>query len=247
MTEPTYRNSAGRFLNLLRSMNKSGKYLDIIPGAFCSQDEATTNGKEAKNQLCLIGLSKLDEVYQTFIKDMQKSEIGEEQRSVLLKGLENLKTIIYPMQLNSGMRAASEAEFSLLEVCATILPQEGEIQQNDIEDIKQSINDLREVIEKSETPDVLKKLLMEYIRLSHDSISRYSIYGVKGLKDAIKSMLAESAEMQWSLNEEEKEKVRSSEAWQAAVKHLRLLDQIGSKILEYQPMLQAGTQLLLGT
>lgn len=172
--------------------------------------------------------------------------MGDAQRSVLLNGLESLKSLIYPHQLNENIRVISEAEFSLLEVCATVLNQEGEIQEEEIEEIKKSIANLRTLIEKSDTPEVLKKLLLEYIRLSNDSLERYSIYGAKGLKEAIKRMLAESAEMQWSLNQDETEEIRNDDAWKAAVDHLRLLDRIGSKILKYQPLLQAGTRLLLG-
>lgn len=246
MTEPTYRNSAGRLLSLLRSLKSGTAYINVIPGVFCSDDEATTAGKEAKNQLCLIGLGRLDQVYQSFIKDMKDAEMGDAQRSVLLNGLESLKSLIYPHQLNENIRVISEAEFSLLEVCATVLNQEGEIQEEEIEEIKKSIANLRTLIEKSDTPEVLKKLLLEYIRLSNDSLERYSIYGAKGLKEAIKRMLAESAEMQWSLNQDETEEIRNDDAWKAAVDHLRLLDRIGSKILKYQPLLQAGTRLLLG-
>ncbi len=245
MESVKYNNSAGRLLELLKSISSGGNYNDTLRKYLISKGEVNVEGDFGLKLSCTLGLVRLHEVYSGFISDMNAAPIGDAQRNVLLSGLKSLNNIIYTSNYNSAIRSPSQAELSLLEVCATVLPQEGELGATDIDEINESVENLRKVIEKSDTPDILKKLLLEYVRLSKDSIDRYAIYGAKGLKKAIKFMLAEAAEMQMSLNEDEVEKIKSDEAWQLALSHLRLLDKIGSKVLEYHPLLDTAAQFFL--
>jgi len=83
----------------------------------------------------------------------------------------------------------------LLKVCATFIVQDAPIPKDDLEAIRASITNLRSQVESGSLPPALRKALLELIRLSEDAISRFKIYGARGLKKAIKSMLADAAEL----------------------------------------------------
>ncbi|MCG8525146.1 MAG: hypothetical protein MI748_02115 [Opitutales bacterium] len=247
MKNPRYNNSAGRLLELLSEINESkGDYLHLIPNIL--KVSSTDNNKSATEpqRLTYSGIVHLHRLYYQFLDDMRSADMNEQQRSVLLNGLKDIQLIVFPAQFNTSPRRITEAEKSLLEVCATVLPIEEDLTKDYINEIRESIGSLRELIENSNTPKELKSLLLEFIRLSNDSIDRFNIYGAKGLKSSIKSMLAEVAELQLSLEEKQIEKIKKSGAWDRIINHLRIIDGVASKILKYKPLLESASKLFLG-
>ncbi len=244
---PQYNNSAGRLLAVLDELNKNNNgYIVAIPLIFGDDAPKKDKGKTEPQRQTFVGISHLHYLYSQFIEEMRSSDIPDQQRQVLMNGLKELELIVYPSNLGSAARKITEAEKSLLEVCATIIPQEENLSNDYISEIRESINSLRNLIEKSDTPAQLKSLLLEFMRLSNDSIDRFNIYGAKGLKSSIKSMLAEVAELQLSMDEKEIEKIQKSGSWDTMLKHLRVVDGIASKMLKYKPLLEGAGKLFLG-
>ena len=244
LPEPAYQNSAGRLLAILNASPAGQSYLDFIPKLF---DGIPGKTLEENQQACLSGLMEIHKLYLEFRQDMFDAEISEQQRKVVLSGLASLQQSIYPVQLNSGYRAPTEAEKSLLEVAATIIPQEAELQRDDIEKIRESVTALRALVEDAKIPPTIRKVLLDLIRISENAISRYNIHGARGLRKAFKEMLAEAA-MSYGLasGEGEREVLKKSGAWAAMVRTLKAFDETASRLLKYKPLLESASQLLLG-
>lgn len=243
LPEPKYQNSAGRLLALIGNLPPNQAIVDMLPKYFGQSPQS----QQEKQQATLANLMEIHKLYLDFRQDMLDAEISDDQRNVLLTGLSSIGQSIYPMQLNNVFRAITDAEKSLLEVCATIIPQEGALTKNDIYTIRKSIASLRSSVEDSKISPTLRKTLLELIRLSEDAISRFNIYGARGLKKAFKSMLAEAAEVYAmtsdSVNQEE---LKKSPVWKSIVGHLKTFDAVASRLLKYKPMLENAVRLLLG-
>ncbi|MEP3478452.1 MAG: hypothetical protein ABJZ55_04335 [Fuerstiella sp.] len=243
LPNPKYPNSAGRLLSLLSNIPAGQQLLEVIPRLF----DAKPTTPQSKQQACLAGMMEMHRLYLEFRQDMMDADISEEQRDVLLNGLTSIQDSIYPTQLTGGFRAPTDAEKSLLEVCATILPVDGQIKGDDIDAIRESISSLRTIIESGDISPTLRKALLELVRLSEDAISRFSIRGARGLKKAFKEMLGEAAELYGlSRGDDAAEELQSSPAWATIVNHLRLVDSVASRLLKYKPLIENATQLLLG-
>ena len=239
-----YRNSAGRLLTLLSSFPNNQQIYEFLPGLITGNP-----GKSQwdKQQLSVIALMELDKLYREFLQDMADAQISDEQRNVLLSGLNHINQTVYPMALNGQMRLLTETEKSLLEVCATIIPQEDALEKEDIDKIRESVASLRSLVEEGEISLTLKKALLELIRLTEDAINRFSIHGAKGLKRAFKAMLGEAGDLYASERAKGKEdELKKSGVWSAISKHLRTVDSVVAKIQRYQPYLEKGLPILLG-
>ena len=186
-------------------------------------------------------------MYLEFRQDMLDANITEQQRDTMLTGIASLGQSLYPTQLTSAIREMTEAETSLLKVCATFIAEEGPITEDDMGAIRDSISDLRTQVEDAKISPTVRKALLELIRLSEDAISRFNIHGARGLKRAFKAMLAEAAELYGMTDpDKDREGLKKSSAWAVIVKHLKILDAVASKLRKYKPLLQGASQLLLG-
>jgi len=243
VTQPEPRNSAGRLLALLLSIPKGQALLEVLPPLI----DVRTENRQGKQQAALMFLMEMHKVYLEFRQDMLEAPINEKQCDTLLSGLASLEQALYPIQLNSGFRGVTEAEISLLKVCATFIAEELPITENDIEAIRNSIADLRTKVENGAISPTLRKALLELIRLSEDAISRFKIHGARGLKRAFKAMLADAAELYGMTDpEKNREEFQKSSVWLAIVKHLKTFDAVASKLLKYKPFLKGASQLLIG-
>lgn len=241
--QPEPRNSAGRLLALLESVPKGKPLLEVLPPLMGVQ----TKNQQEKQQAALTFLTEMHKVYLEFRQDMLDANINEQQRDTMLSGLVSMEQSLYPIQLNSGFRVATEAEKSLLKVCATFIVEEGPLTEDDIEVIRASIAELRSKVEDGSISPTLRKALLELIRLSEDAISRFTIQGARGLKRAFKAMLADAAELYGMTGaDEDREELEKSSVWAAIIKHLRTFDAIASKLLKYRPLLKGAGQLLIG-
>lgn len=243
LPEPAYQNSAGRLLAILTSLPNNAAYIEAIPNLFGKDSKKP----QEKQQACLAGLLDLHNLYVEFQQDMQDVQIPEQQRAVLLKGLAGLSQVFYPIQMNTAFRSPTDAEKSLLEVCATILSQEPVLQKDDIKAIRDSIVALRALVEDANISPTIRKVLLDLIRMSEDAISRFSIHGARGLRKAYKAMLAEALDTCASVSTVgEREELTKSNAWAAIVKHLKIIDTVASRLLKYTPVIEFAARLMLG-
>ncbi|HUT93293.1 MAG TPA: hypothetical protein VMY37_27765 [Thermoguttaceae bacterium] len=243
VNQPEPRNSAGRLLALFESIPKGKPLLEILPPLI----GINTKNQQEKQQAALAFLMEMHKVYLEFRQDMLDATINEQQRDTMLSGLVSLEQSLYPIQLNAGFREVTEAEKSLLKVCATFIVEEGPITEDDIEAIRNSIAELRTKVEDGSISPTLRKALLELIRLSEDAISRFNIHGARGLKRAFKAMLADAAELYGMTDpERDREELKKSSVWSAIVKHLRTVDAVASRLLKYGPLLTGASQLLIG-
>ena len=243
LKDPEYQNSAGRLLALLTSLKNNQNLIEEVPKILGKKvDDA-----QQKQQLALSFLMDMHHVYLEFRQDMLDAEINDQQRDVLLSGLSSVQQSLYPVQLNAGWREITEAEVSLLKVCATFIAQDAPITKDELEAIRASISDLRSQVESGSLSPTLRKALLELIRLSEDAISRFNIYGARGLKKVFKSMLADAAELYGMTDSQNNaEELKKSGAWRTIIRHLKLVDSIASKLMKYRPLLQGASTLLLG-
>ena len=239
LKQPEYQNSAGRLLVLLTAIPKNSS---ILENAYKLYDQASSSSR-MQQQAAIRFLLDVHKLYLEFKEDMQEASINDQQRDVLLKGLASIEDTLYPTSTKQQFRGVTEAEESLLRVCATFIDQSSPITSEDIEAIRQSIAELRAQIESGDIPPLLKKSLLELVRLSEDSISRFNIEGAKGLRRAFKSMLGEASDIIGRIDsEEERAELQKSSAWAAIVKHLKTFDSVASKLLKYAPFLIGGAK-----
>jgi len=243
LPDPAYQNSAGRLLAILTAMPNGVSYLDAVPKLFGTVGKTT----EENQQACLVGLLEIHKLYVECRQDLLDPNINEQLRKVILAGLTGLHQTIYPITLNNGLRAPTEAEKSLLEVAATTISQEVGLREDDIAKIRKSVTDLRTLVEDAEISPTIRKVLLDLIRMSEDAISRFNIHGARGLRKAFKGMLAEATEIYGlASGEGEREGLKKSNAWAAILNTLKTFDEVSSRMLKYKPMLEYVSQLLLG-
>lgn len=244
--EPKYPNSAGRLLAVLTLVDPRTTVAANLAPLLLNETINDPNDIKEVSRQGIRAVSELHLLYSQFLQDMAEVDIGDEQRSVLLNGLGSLGERIYPLQVNVNSGAISPAEKSLLEVCATVLPKEGTPDPSDIESIRESILELQQLVESSDLPNELRIVILECLRLSQDSITRFNIHGVRGLHAAFKGMLAEVAALHFSISDEEKQRIQKTEAWEVLTRHLKNFDAVASKLLKYKPLLEGISSLFLG-
>jgi hypothetical protein len=100
------------------------------------------------------------------------------QKSVVLNGITGIRKTINPEQIvGTNFIPIGAAAKSFLEVCATGIPMLQDVDKEDLELLRQSIEDLRKQLSKSGLDETLKNILLELIRISRDSIDFYEIRG----------------------------------------------------------------------
>ncbi|MFT6987168.1 MAG: hypothetical protein ACJAT7_003021 [Psychromonas sp.] len=241
--KPRYPNSAGRLLAILENVKPNKPFISELGPLFF--EEAPTKDAAQKALLSIRSLSQLHSIYAEFIKDLSEADIPDEEKNVLITGTASLVSMMYPTSADQNMRAVNAAEKALLEVCATRLPKENVIEPDDIENILQSIIELKQCVSDLPAGSILKTILLELIRLSEDSINRFNIYGAKGLKKAFKNMLAEVAEI-YLQDDEEVSEIKKSNAWKKASEHLKIFDSVAAKAMKYKPLIEQASGYLLG-
>jgi replicative superfamily II helicase len=238
-----YANSAGRLLAIIEGLKANLTIVDQLVPVMLDKTPSKDN-----KIIVIDGLKvsiELQKMYLDFLRDLENADISEEERAVLKKGLSSLDSLIFLQGVNQSMRVATESEKALLEVCATRLPKENIINEDDLNNIKESVTILRDAINELPHGSVLRQMLLELARLSEDAINRFHIYGAKGLKSAFKDMLAEVSEI-YLQEEEDVEEIKESTAWKSIVDHLKLFDSIAAKTMKYRPLLEKASQYLIG-
>jgi hypothetical protein len=244
LQEPRYRNSAGRLLAILTSFPKDKQVWDFLPELMTGTPGKST---QEKHQICSEELYEIQKLYHQFQQDML--DVSDHTRKETLSNLKNIYQIVYPAGVNQVARLLTESERTALQIVQTMIPEEDKLEKNDLDAIRESIASLRQLVEESDISPALRKALLELIRLSEESISRFNIRGASGLKRAFKSMLGEASSLYLSEAAKGKEaetEFAHSRVWQTIVSHIKTVDRIAGRILKYQPLLEKGFQLLLG-
>lgn len=247
-----YNNSAGRLLAILNAIKQTGNgtYQDLFPKAFSDQSGEDSNRLTAIERLSLTfdAIHELQTLYSKVVTDIEKSKMAKEQVEVALRGILSIREAINPSNLKSQCRAISEAEAAMLEMCAAGLETFKEATDQDLKDLRESIQSLYETAQGNEINETLRDVILELTRISRTSIDLYEIRGPEGLKEAFKEMIGELSDILFTgTTEDEKEEIKQSEAWKEVCKHLQRVDMIASKLMEYRPLLESGSQILIGS
>lgn len=242
LKKPELQNSAGRLLALMTSINQNNSISDMAHTLY----DIPNPSKKQKQQAAMRFLMDLHNLYVEFHNDLKVANITDMQRQAMLSGLANIEDTIYPNQTTNPFRGVTEAELSLLKVCATFIDQADPVSSDEIAAIRSSIAELRMLVESGDIPPILQKTLLELIRLSEDAISRFNIEGAQGLRRAFKNMLGEASDVIGRIDsEEERAKIQNSSAWAALVKHLKTCDSVLTRVLRYAPFLAGAAKILL--
>lgn len=227
-------NSAGRLLQW---------FLQV--GTRTAMYEVLGDGGESEPEKVRLALERLNEVskeFDTFYEDVSESSLSKEQQEHFISGLQDLRNSLNPLGLQNAMRKINSTEISLLKLCGTFIPEEGEVTPNDLDVIRKSVNDLRTTLNQSSVSPTLKKCVLELIRMTEDALNRYEIRGARGLKKAFKSMLAESLEIHGY-----KEEIKQNPAlWDQIIRHIKTVDDVASRVLKYKPYIESVAQILIG-
>jgi len=243
LPSPKYPNSAGRLLAIFQSLDNKKPLIEQLCLLMDEPVLPRKNNQMSRSDFQMI--AHLHDIYWQFRDDMASANISDEQRDVLLNGLAAVETSIYPLVVNANPRMLTDTEKSLLEVCATILPKEGDIEDLELREIQASIEELQQQVKKADTSQELKDILLEMIRLSKDSIKKYNIYGAFGLKKAFKIMLAEVTERYFNASEEEIKTIKSTNAWKSLTVHLKKFDHFARSLLDNNPSLGGESKVRL--
>lgn len=233
MSKPTQNcNSAYRLLSTLNSVPVNQNMQEVIPPLM---GVVTTEPIE-RQKAVLQFFYELNLLYKEFRKDMEETNLGFEQKKSILAPLSDLGHTIYPAKFNGGIRALLATEINAIGVCATFIGKEEEISVDELESIRKSIVGLRSMVEESDILPLLKRTLLELILQSENAISSYKIHGTKGLRRALKTMVSDVIEVFGAVEtKEELDKLKETSYWKAIIKHIRLIDAVTSKYLEYKP------------
>src|SRR5258706_4756090 len=135
---PEFRNSAGRLLRLVQMLNSNSPYLEVIAGFY--QDNKTSLTTEDKGQLYLKFMQIVSSTYEEFCDDIELTEsMPDATRRLLVEGLSTLTQIVYPINLGNRPRSLQDAETSLLRLAGSMLPEDGELADDDRKRILESI------------------------------------------------------------------------------------------------------------
>ena len=159
-----------------------------------------------------------------------------------MEGTESIKSVVYPMNPQSSPTSLQAAQIALLRMAGTMLPPDGDLLESDEGNIRNSIEELRQVIENSEISKSARTALLEVVKLSRNALDQYTIHGARGFKKAFKRMLAELMEVYVTDGKE----VVEQTWWKQAMDHLKLVDGIAGRLMKYKPLLESTTTLFLG-
>ena len=238
---PEFSNSAGRLLSLLNLLNsgKNQNHFDVIASLY----GRTKAENDFKAQAYVHFMSMVSQTFSDFIGDIRTSEkIPDASRQVILDGIGRVMTLAHPINPTSAPQALQGAEVALLRMAGSMLDAEPELEQDDVDAIRKSIDELWADVEGSDISKSAKTAMLELCKLSRSSIDYYRIQGARGFKKAFKGMLAELM----AVYLDEGTDVQKTAWWKKAVGHAKLFDTVAAKLSKYKPLLESASTLFLG-
>ena len=241
---PSYQNSAGRLLSAMDHLDSIGKgkqYLDVIPEWVGGEQSGDTHKKSEQVE---IGLGQLRVLYTSVLQDIEYSDMPEAQCEVIINGLPELRKALYPPAFNNVIPPFDAGEKALIHIAAVNLSSENSVSEDEIKAIKDSIDQLYDVIKNSSIQKSAWKLLLDLVRVTEESLHWYDIHGARALKSAFKQMLAEMTEFYFS--DDDTDELSNSSFWKTAMRHLALVDKVAAKALQYRALIEHAGPMLLG-
>jgi len=237
--KPEFNNSAGRLLSLLQLMNSKSDHFSTVASFY--KGNAKDNNFKAR---CYIEFMRMvGRAFDQFIVDVEtSSKIPDASRDVIKDGIGNLVHIAFPINPNGAPRALQQAEIALLRMAASMLEPEPDLEESDSEAIRDSLEEIRKLLESSDLKKSARIALLELTRLSRNALDQYEIYGARGFKAAFKKMLAELMEVYL----DEGPEVTKEGWWKHAVGHATVFDTVAAKLLKYKKLLESAATLFLG-
>lgn len=187
-------NSVGRLFNILRQFQKnaSGKNetLASIIGKVFSIDHNNPS-QTLQIQLELIHLIK--------VSKEEVLKLPSTSHNLHLRALQKIETAFSVHHLHSNWVSFSEyldpATMTSLEHTADNLSYSGEqiISEDELEELKNQVDELLEAVLKMDVNSKLKAFLLEQINKISQAILYYRINGARGLRNALEQMMGASA------------------------------------------------------
>lgn len=243
---PQYENSAGRLLAIFSiitdNMTFSAWLRDCVP------PNPTSIKKHGEDVHMFIAdsLFEVRRLFEVFWDDLKKAPtMGDEQKLLFQKGLFDIYKRLSPSSITGAAPRLNDAQSSILQICASMLPRENGVEVSDLDAIQASVRELQKLVSSGDIGPVLKKSLLELIRLSEDTINRYNLVGARGLKVAFKTMLGEAMNLHGETERARAENKAGYEehaddetAWKAIRAHFVVLDKVMVKVGEYLPVME---------
>ena len=235
---PEFNNSAGRLLSLLQMLQSKQSHFDTVAPFF----EGNTAANECKARAYIKFMAKVGATFDEFITDIETSDkIPDPTRGVIKSGITKLIDIAYTTTPHGAPPALQDAEIALIRMAGSMLDAEPDIEEDDAEKIRNSIEQLREALEDSDVSKSARIAMLEVCRLSRNALDQYTIHGARGFKDAFKKMLAELMEVYL----DEGSQVSKKSWWKKAVGHAKLFDGVAAKLMKYKPLLENAGKIFM--
>lgn len=235
---PVYNNSAGRFLSLVTMYQSNTNYFDKAVTFYEPSDE-----KGFRENAFYDFTRLVSSTFEELVTDVKTADnIPEATRAEIMSGIRSLYSLVYPEHPNAKVRDLQQHEVAAIRFAGSLLEAEQEITESDEQQIRDSIEELRQLVQSSEISKSARVAILELIRLTRNALDQYTIHGARGFKKALKMMLAELMEVHFHEGTE----TANQTWWKRAVRHVRLFDDVTSRLLKYKPLLESATTLLLG-
>lgn len=204
--EIKYNNSAGRLLAILLAIRSALTaenanhplltiYPQVFPGSSGKPAAKSANVNESTLELYL----ELNHLIDAVLKDtLELCEQNEDYKLFCqaLVPIDQLRIRFSPSaQIKPVTDILTESVEMALFTFAQALPTTPDIDVNELESIRESIDSLMTEIEKSDIPRTLRVFLFNMERASRDMLDRYRITGSRGLREQFHKILGEMADV----------------------------------------------------
>lgn len=245
--EPSRRNSAGRMLALLQHLRTDRDYYFYAASMFKGGPESTN---EDQSRLYLRFMAILQKLYDQLLFDIKaSSKINQEMGALLLMRLNSLQSIVFPVNPRANCRNLDAAEFSYLEMTATLLTEEEQVAQGDLDEIMRLVDALMKELDSAPIDEYVKECIMELARQARHAAEYYRIRGARGFKEAFRRMLGEIDFVIFSQdgNSAEKRDWTKNQGWyEPTMTLLGKINELANHVEKLGPVLEGLGRHLLG-
>lgn len=245
--EPSRRNSAGRMLTLLQHLRPDRDYYYYAASMF---NEGLESTNENQSRLYLRFMTMLQKLYYQLLFDIKAcSRIDQALEDLLLGRLNSLQLIVFPDNPRANCRNLDAVEFSYLEMASTLLTEEEQVGQGDLDEIVRLVDDLMKELVFAPIDEYVKECIMELARQARHAAEYYRIRGARGFKEAFRRMLGEIDFVLLSQKGNSTEKqdwVRNQGWYTPTITLLGKLNELANHVEKLGPVLEGWSRHLLG-
>ena len=185
-----YNNSAGRILDIIQKFGPlSGRNLKL-------NNIAEIFGVTSNWSAILIAIRDLQDEYELLCNEIEQVKDDPAKYSLYKKNLPDIKKSITSFNINL---AAGSCQCSIVDTSITALqfiavnfPQDEAANENDIQSIRDLVNELQQEIENSDVfSKSVREWLLDLVRVIRDSIDRFQIRGSRGMSKQLSLLVGE--------------------------------------------------------